>query len=39
MDYPSAFCSICTNMCKAELAGLMLSLSIHHPNSIFFLYV
>lgn len=36
MDYPSAFCSICTNMCKHELSGLMLSLSIHHPNSIFF---
>ncbi len=36
MEVPNAFCSICTNMCKHELSGLVLSLSIHHPNSIFF---
>ena len=30
---PSSFSTICTKNCKQELIGLLLSLSIHHPNS------
>ena len=30
---PSSFSTICTNDCKQELIGLLLSLNIHHPNS------
>lgn len=30
---PSSFCTICTDSCKGELIGFLLSLSIHHPNS------
>lgn len=30
--YPSSFCTICTKQCKQELIGLLLSLSVHHPN-------
>lgn len=33
MVKPSSFSTICTNDCKQELIGLLLSLSIHHPNS------
>ena len=29
---PSSFCTICTFPCHNELIGLLLSLSIHHPN-------
>jgi hypothetical protein len=32
MNSPSSFCTICTNNCKQELAGFLLSLSLHHPN-------
>lgn len=31
---PSSFCTICTDSCKQELVGFLLSLSIHHPNAI-----
>lgn len=30
---PSSFATICTKDCKQELVGLLLSLSIHHPES------
>ena len=30
---PSSFCTICTTHCKEELAGLLFTLSIHHPGS------
>ena len=30
---PSSFATICTKDCKQELVGLLLSLSIHHPDS------
>lgn len=33
MNYPSSFCTINTKSCKQELLGLLLSLSLHHPNS------
>ena len=29
---PSSFCTICTYPCHRDLIGLLLSLSIHHPN-------
>ena len=29
---PSSFCTICTHTCYQELIGLLLSLSLHHPN-------
>ncbi len=32
MVKPASFCTICTNNCKQELAGFLLSLSLHHPN-------
>ena len=32
MNSPSSFCTICTNNCKQELAGFLLSLSLHHQN-------
>jgi hypothetical protein len=30
---PSSFCCISTNNCKDELIGMLLSLSLHHPNA------
>lgn len=30
---PSSFCTIATKSCSYELVGLILSLSIHHPNA------
>ena len=30
---PDSFCTICTEQCKQELVGFLLSLSIHHPNA------
>jgi len=33
MTIPSSFCTICTEPCKQELVGFLLSLSLHHPNS------
>lgn len=32
MNIPSSFCTICTYPCHRDLIGLLLSLSIHHPN-------
>ena len=34
---PSSFCTICTNKCAFELVGLLLSLSIYHPNEIIYI--
>lgn len=39
MKHPSSFCSMCTFKCSQELVGLLLSLSIHHPNSNIYLIV
>lgn len=36
---PSSFCTICTKNCKQELIGLLLSLSIHHPNSKMYIFL
>lgn len=33
MGSPSSFCTICTDSCKQELVGFLLSLSIHHTNA------
>jgi len=33
MVIPSSFCTICTDACKQELVGFLLSLSLHHPDS------
>lgn len=33
MSNPSSFCTICTDSCKQELIGFLLSLSLHHPNA------
>ena len=30
---PDSFCTICTEQCKQELIGFLLSLSIHHTDS------
>lgn len=30
---PSSFCTICTDSCKQELVGFLLSLSLHHPDA------
>lgn len=32
MTIPSSFCTICTDSCKQELVGFLLSLSLYHPN-------
>jgi hypothetical protein len=32
-DVPNSFCCISTNKCKDELIGMLLSLSLHHPNA------
>lgn len=32
MSKPSSFCTICTSNCAFELVGLLLSLSVYHPN-------
>ena len=32
MAKPSSFSSICTSNCAFELVGLLLSLSVFHPN-------
>ena len=32
MSRPSSFSTICTSNCAFELVGLLLSLSIYHPN-------
>jgi len=34
MDAPSSFCTMATKPCANELFGLLMSLSIHHPESI-----
>ena len=34
---PSSFCTICTEKCKNELSGLLLSLSIHHINATIYI--
>ena len=40
MVKPSSFCTICTNKCKQELAGFLLSLSLHHPNEkVYIIYL
>ena len=31
-----SFCTICTYPCHRDLIGLLLSLSIHHPNEIIY---
>ena len=36
---PSSFCTICTHTCYKELIGLLLSLSLHHPNAIMYCMV
>lgn len=33
MSIPSAFCTINTQSCRQELFGMLLSLSLHHPNA------
>ena len=33
MSKPSSFCTICTHSAAFELTGLLLSLSVYHPNS------
>lgn len=33
MKIPESFCTICTENCKQELIGFLLSLSIHHMNA------
>ena len=35
---PSCFCTICTQNCKQEIVGLLLSLSIHHPHSKIYIF-
>ena len=37
MDKPSSFSSICTSNCAFELVGLLLSLSVFHPNEKMFI--
>lgn len=37
MSRPSSFCSICTSNCAFELTGLLLSLSVHHPDEKMFI--
>ena len=32
MGKPSSFSTICTSNCAFELVGLLLSLSVYHPN-------
>lgn len=39
MIHPSAFCSICTNLVKNDLIGLLFSLSIQHPQAPLHLFV
>ena len=36
---PSSFCTICTHTCYKELIGLLLSLSLHHPNATMYCMV
>lgn len=36
---PSSFCTICTHTCYQELLGLLLTLSIHHPNETIYCMV
>jgi len=33
MEVPSSFCTICTNACRQELVGFLLSLSLHHRDA------
>jgi hypothetical protein len=37
MSEPSSFCTICTINCANELAGLLLSLSLFHPESTIYI--
>lgn len=37
MSKPSSFSSICTSNCTFELIGLLLSLSVYHPNEKIFI--
>ena len=39
MHTPSSFCSIATYNCYNELIGLLLSLSIYHPDETIYLMV
>jgi len=32
MSKPASFCTVCTSTCSHELVGLLLSLSLYHPN-------
>jgi hypothetical protein len=34
---PSSFCTICTSVCSFELVGLLLSLSVYHPNELIYI--
>ena len=36
MSKPSSFASLCTSNCAFELVGLLLSLSVYHPNEKIF---
>ena len=36
---PSSFCTICTHPCYKELIGLLLSLSLYHPNATMYCMV
>ena len=38
MPHPSSFSTICTYPCVQELVGLILSLNIHHPNTLLYIY-
>ena len=38
INAPSSFCTISTKKTKSELAGLLLSLSVYHPNSNVYIY-
>ena len=37
MTKPASFCTLCTNGCAYELIGLLLSLSLYHPNEKIFI--
>jgi len=37
MSIPSSFCTLCTSSCTQELIGLLLSLSVFHPNEKMFI--
>jgi hypothetical protein len=37
MTRPSSFATICTSNCAFELSGLLLSLSVYHPNETIYI--